>query len=60
MPDSAQERHFYDTLFQLADAMNTGRLAGQAAVDFLLKSGLSLPILKKVNVLGIAPTSLKY
>lgn len=49
-PTSAEERSYYDRLFQLADAANVGRLAGQAAVTFLARSGLPFPILKQVCI----------
>ena len=49
VPSGAEERGYYDRLFQLADVSNTGKLAGQSAVLFLARSGLSFPILKQVN-----------
>lgn len=49
VPSGAEERGYYDRLFQLADVSNTGKLAGQSAVLFLARSGLAFPILKQVN-----------
>lgn len=48
-PGSNDERNFYDNLFHLADVTNTGKLAGQPAVAFLGRSGLTMPILKQVR-----------
>lgn len=49
VPSGAEERGYYDRLFQLADVSNNGKLAGQSAVVFLARSGLAFPILKQVN-----------
>lgn len=49
VPSGAEERGYYDRLFQLADVSNTGKLAGQSAVLFLARSALAFPILKQVN-----------
>lgn len=49
VPGSAEERKFYDGLFQMADVTKTGKLAGQPAVAFLGRSGLAMPVLKQVQ-----------
>lgn len=54
VPSGAEERSYYDRLFQLADVSNTGKLAGQGAVLFLARSGLAFPILKQVRITGLA------
>ncbi len=48
-PASAEERSYYDRLFQLADVSNTGKLLGESVVSFLAKSSLPFPVLKEVR-----------
>lgn len=48
-PSSAEEKNYYDRLFQLADTSGARRLAGSSAVTFLQASGLPFPLLKQVK-----------
>lgn len=53
-PASAEEKVYYDGLFQLADVSNAGKLLGESVVSFLAKSSLPFPVLKEVSKCGSA------
>lgn len=60
IPSTAQEKLYYDKLFQIADGLHgVGRLAGQPAVAFLAKSDLDFPTLKKVKFRSVFPFLVK-
>ena len=46
VPQSDAERIYYDQLFDIADAQHAGQVSGQQAVQFLMLSGVQLPVLK--------------
>ncbi len=48
-PSTSHEYEWYKALFRLADTDNKGQIAGQAAVEFLSRSGLNFSILKEVR-----------
>lgn len=48
MPSSAEEKAYYDALFQVADTAGTGQIQGLQAVTFFKTSGLDVAVLKHV------------
>ncbi|CAM9626673.1 unnamed protein product [Ectocarpus sp. 12 AP-2014] len=59
-PSSAEEKNYYDRLFQLADTSGAQRLAGSSAVTFLQASGLPFPLLKQIWDISAGDPSLNY
>ena len=45
---SPTEAEYYQSLFQIADISNSGRIAGRDAVNFFQKSGLDFTVLKDI------------
>ncbi|CAM9620754.1 unnamed protein product [Chrysoparadoxa australica] len=51
-PATREEREYYEMLFRMADKSGSGRLAGQAAVEFFRNSRLDFGVLKTVWTLS--------
>eukprot|EP00899_Mesostigma_viride_P007541 jgi/Mesvir1/16789/Mv15159-RA.3 len=52
-----EEEKIYDSFFRVADLDNDGRLGGQEAVQFFLRSGLPQPVLSQIWALSDRPPS---